>query len=107
MEHLFDVVRDVVAQSLTGLDQLLKLVGSTGVVAVQQQTGQFKPVAATELLLPLVLDGCTIKGCLLPRVVGQLGQFGIEIAVATALEQLAIDVGGFLAFTHNSIDHAI
>ena len=95
---------DVIAESLAGGDAFLKLVGGTGVVAAEEQTGEVEAVGGAELLLSLVLDGTAEQGCLRPWLIGQLGQFGVEVAVAMTGEQLAVDGDGLLALAHDGID---
>ena len=72
LQHGADVAGEAVAVALclSGGDTFLQLMGSTGLVALHQQSGQCKAVTAAELLLPLVLYGAAEQGGLSSRVVG-------------------------------------
>lgn len=54
-EHLLYVASDVEAKCLAGGDALLQLVGGTGIVAAEEQTGQIEAVAGAELLMQVIV----------------------------------------------------
>ncbi len=103
--ELLQLAGDGVTEGLAGGYALLQFMGCTLVVVSDEQPCEGESVAHAKLLLPLVHDGATEQGRLGTRLIGEVGQLGVEIAIMVAGEELSIYADGLLAFAHDDIYH--